>query len=165
MEARLNFDDYRRLDHALYEHFGETISTECEPKYNDYRWRLLLAADIESLSMKHGFNAVKEATQDIIGTNSLKIDHIDWESIENGVRVRNDWPAALRSVKEGRALSARIGWSFYEMDLLVLMRLHKANRFRRKIEGLLDDCNFHSLSSYLECKDYDAAAAWIDKEM
>ena len=108
MEEGLNFNDYRQLDHALYKHFGETISTEYEPEYNDCRWKPLLAADIESLSIKHGFSAVKEVVQNLIEANSFKIDHINWESIEDGVRVHNDWPAGLRFVKEDRKLAGRL---------------------------------------------------------
>lgn len=68
-------------------------------------------------------------------------------------------------MKEGGDLSDKIDFSFYKKDLLELTKLHKANRFRKKIEDLLDDCNYHSLSSCLGRKDYDEAVRWIEQDV
>ena len=159
------FYDYRQLEYALYGHFGEKISLKNEPSFTDSRWPMWLAADIEDLSTRHGFETVKNAAQHFISTGSLNVDRIDWENIEMAIKVRSDWPAALESAKDGYDLSWRINFGFFGKDLLELMRLHKENRFREKIEELLYYCNYHSLSSYLSQEDYDAAVKWVEQEV
>ena len=67
------------------------------------------------------------------------------------VSIRRDWYAAIKSVPKGTDLSATIKWSFFRGDIKELARLHKANRGRKKIEALLEDCNFHK-----ECADFAA---------
>ena len=57
-------------------------------------------------------------------------------------KIRQDWSAALASVKAGEDLSMDIGWGFTDDDIKELAKLHKANQHREKIEGLLVDCNF-----------------------
>ena len=71
--------------------------------------------------------------------------------------IRRDWPAAFRRVKNGRELSDAIGWGFYKDDLRTFLKLHKANKFRKKIEDLLTDCNYHIFCGYLWAREYDNA--------
>lgn len=71
------------------------------------------------------------------------------DEIKREAEIRSDWAAALRSVKDGSDLSADIRYGFSELDLSILAKLHKRNRFRTKIEDLLEDCNFHA-----ECSDF-----------
>jgi len=165
MITGINFYDYQQLEYVLYEHFSEKISLKNAPNLNDYRWPIWLAADIEALSTRYDFETVKEVTQHFISKLSLNIDKINWENIEIAVNVRNDWPTALKSTKDCCDLSQKINYSFFSKDLIELVKLHKANRFREKIEDLLDYCNYHNLSSYLENKDYDIAIVWIENEI
>ena len=67
------------------------------------------------------------------------------------VIIRQDWYTAIKFAKKGTDLSVRIRWSFFQEDFKELARLHKANRGRKKIEALLEDCNFHK-----ECADFAA---------
>lgn len=69
--------------------------------------------------------------------------------------IRSDWAAALRSVKYGYELSKWIDYGFYDEDIVELAKLHKRNRFRRKIEDLLEDCNFHYECGKFADHDYD----------
>jgi hypothetical protein len=71
--------------------------------------------------------------------------------------IRHDWPAAFRKVKNGRELSSVVNWGFYKDDLRTFLKLHKANRFRKKIEDLLTDCNYHTFCGYLSVGEYDNA--------
>jgi hypothetical protein len=71
--------------------------------------------------------------------------------------IRHDWPAAFRKVKNGYELSGAINWAFYKDDLRTFIKLHKANKFRKKIEDLLEDCNYHSFCGYLSAREYDKA--------
>ncbi len=71
--------------------------------------------------------------------------------------VRRNWPAAFQSVKEGHLLSPKIDYGFLRSDLETLVGLHKKNKFRKKIEDLLEDCNFHELCGLLSTKQYEEA--------
>lgn len=65
--------------------------------------------------------------------------------------VRQNWEDVLGSAINYADISHAIGWGFTNEDLHTLMELHKAGKYREKIEDLLTDCNFHS-----EC------AAWSE---
>lgn len=56
--------------------------------------------------------------------------------------IRSNWEEALNALPYGE-IAAKIGWGFSTEDLQELMRLHKENICRKKIEDLLEDCNFH----------------------
>ena len=77
------------------------------------------------------------------------------ERIKRAKEIRNDFASALRSVKNGRELSGALGYGFSNEDIANLAKLHKANKFRRKIEDLLEDCNFHTESNDFATGDYD----------
>lgn len=57
--------------------------------------------------------------------------------------VRADWETALEQTNRGTDLSRVIDYGFTKNDITELAKLHKANKFREKIEDLLTDCNFH----------------------
>lgn len=79
--------------------------------------------------------------------------------------VRLNWYEALDNAECGEALSGVIQWGFSAQDLFVLYCIHQMGDLQKKIEDLLDDCNFHTLCSYLSDKKYDEARKWIEKEM
>lgn len=68
--------------------------------------------------------------------------------------IRRDFATALRSEKNGAALSGTLGWSFSDEDLKNLAKLHNSNKFRKKIEDMLTDCNFHYECGLMSSKDY-----------
>ena len=70
--------------------------------------------------------------------------------------IRSDFATALRSVRKGTDLSSRLGFGFSSEDLKNLMELHKSGEFRRKIEDLLTDCNFHEECGLMENREYEA---------
>lgn len=75
----------------------------------------------------------------------MKLLNSSWQAVS----IRRDWYTAIKFAKKGTDLSARIKWSFFRDDIKKLAMLHKANRGRKKIEALLEDCNFHK-----ECADF-----------
>ena len=77
------------------------------------------------------------------------LDLIKVDSIKENVKVRKDFASALRKVKKGDELSSVLEWMFSPKDIKELAKLHKSNKFRKKIEDLLTDCNFHC-----ECADF-----------
>ena len=69
--------------------------------------------------------------------------------------VREDWENALEQVNRGTDLSSKIGYGFTKNDIVELAKLHKANKFREKIEDLLTDCNFHYECGQFMIGEYD----------
>ena len=80
------------------------------------------------------------------------------------VKVRSDWDMAFRSVSHGDSLSRWIGWALSPQDLLVLCCLHEAGEHRKKIEELMEDCNFHKENGLLSDGKYDECRKVIMEE-
>ena len=112
---------------------------------------IYLQADIESaFTHSDDMDATEKAILGILNENEIplcSISIIDVPAARRSAEVRRDWEKALRSVRKGEALSGAIGYGFTHNDIVTLAKLHKANRFRRKIEDLLSDCNFHTESA------------------
>ena len=75
--------------------------------------------------------------------------------------IRRDWARALRGVRKSTDLGVKIGWGFSNDDLYTLVELHRKNKFRKKIEDLLEDCNFHEFCGLLSAGEYEAAITQI----
>lgn len=58
--------------------------------------------------------------------------------------IRNNWQRVLKCSMPYNEIAHTIRWGFSRADLEELMRLHKENICRNKIEDLLEDCNFHT---------------------
>lgn len=93
-------------------------------------------------------NGLREAAE-ILGYsiryigNIPQIDYEDNQDVDlTEDEIRKNWEAALNALPYDE-ISHRIGWGFDDDDLTELMRLHKANVHREKIEDLLEDCNYH----------------------
>ena len=82
-------------------------------------------------------------------------DLVDFDKCLKEANIRKDFDCALRSVKKGSELSWLIGYRFSSDDLMQLMKLHKSNKHRKKIEDLLEDCNFHPECGFLRSRDYE----------
>lgn len=82
-------------------------------------------------------------------------DADDFNECIRDASIRLDFAEAFRHVKDGSALSGDLGYGFSKSDLRVLMNLHKAGKFRKKIEDILTDCNFHYESGLLSDRKYE----------
>ncbi len=148
---------YKKIDQALWKHFNEPEG-DFEPyDSTQYAWVLGLQADAEHLALKHGLEPVKEVVVELEKKFNVKVDLLDWTKIEKALEIRSDWAAALKKVRRGSDLSAKIGWGFEKSDLRTLLKLHQQNKYRKKIEDLLTDCNFHSFCEALWGGNYDEA--------
>ena len=118
-----------------------------------------VAADIEgiALSSENPEETLERFRKEILALeDGGKILYaLNWTNIEKSFAIRRDFASALRNVKEGRKLAPDLGWSFYDRDIVELAKLHKAGKFRKKIEDLLEDCNFHYECGLLAAKEYD----------
>lgn len=81
--------------------------------------------------------------------------YVSLDAAWRDAEIRRDWASALRTVKHGEDLSCEIDWAFSTRDIKNLAKLHKANRFRKKIEDLLEDCNFHTEAALMSSHQYD----------
>lgn len=151
--------DLKDAIHKIWNEFWKDIDhTESELALNNSfnsvsSLILWIEADIEyalKRSKMQGLGKIKEIIKDIEGINLDKC-------LEAG-RIRCDFASALKNVKHGSELSGKLGYGFSTDDLVDLMNLHKKNMFRRKIEDLLEDCNFHTESGLLSEGNYSECA-------
>lgn len=61
--------------------------------------------------------------------------------------IRENWQEVLESPADYSEIAREIGCGFTRNDLEELMRLHRENICRGKIEDLMEDCNFHTESA------------------
>lgn len=76
----------------------------------------------------------------------------------------NDWYDELEEAEYGSDLSAKINYGFSNNDLVILLTMHEAGNFRKKIEDLLTDCNFHTESKLLRKGDYNSMLEQLIEE-
>lgn len=72
------------------------------------------------------------------------LSKLSWEKIERVIMLKSDWSAAFENTKEGSDLANPLGYTLSAIDLKELATLHKANKYRKKIESLLECMNFHA---------------------
>lgn len=72
------------------------------------------------------------------------LSKLSWEKIERVIMLKSDWSAAFENTKEGSDLANPLGYTLSGIDLKELAALHKANKYRKKIESLLESMNFHA---------------------
>lgn len=59
--------------------------------------------------------------------------------------IRLDWANALETYKNNiEAISVALEWGFTCQDLFILGCFHEIGLWRKEIEYLLTDCNFHT---------------------
>jgi len=162
---KMNEDDIRKYKTQeiimvykdfLKDYFKEDLSQKELSEFNAQRAILSLMADIEGVLIKA--DDIVQKSREITLYITSKISW--WDAIElteiinmakiiESVEIRRNWETVLRKVRNSRVLSHKIGYCFYDSDIKKLAQLHKANKFRKKIEELLMDCNFHK-----ECGDF-----------
>lgn len=94
--------------------------------------------------------------------------YIHMDRLQEEVNERNevvgDFPAALKRVRYGYQLSPALRYCFSKDELIELGDLHRSGRFRKKIEELLTDCNFHSECGFLAKKRYSEFVMFVKEE-
>lgn len=130
------------LDIKLWEKYYP--EQNCKPGPELHEARGWLRADIEKIMLD--FPDSREDILNLIRTNKYGkeiLKEIALNKIDRNVEIRSDFAAALKSVKSGSDLSSDLCWSLSNKDICKLAKLHKKNKYRKKIESLLTDCNFH----------------------
>ena len=147
-------EEIRNLDQKIWKKYHPDYAGGNAPElYQAVGW---LNTDVADILLE--FPDSKEDILSIINDSphgpAIFREFLDMSKIEKEVAVRNNFAAALRSIKKGSELSELIGWGLSKKDIKELAKLHKANRFRKKIEDLLEDCNFHYECSKFAHKEY-----------
>lgn len=119
----------------------------------------VLQVDIAgALERAEDMQAAREMIEEIIDhTDNPAVirQYVSIDAAWRDAEIRRDWASALRAVRHGEDLSHDIDWAFSKRDIKNLAKLHKANRFRKKIEDLLEDCNFHTEAALMSSHQYD----------
>lgn len=149
-------EEMSRLDSIIgAKYLGDGSPIPEDQMHIAYMW---LENDISSsLSKSEDIDETFGEICEILQESPLYDDINEVVSLHKAYRraeIRQDFATALRNVKNGSALSGVLGWSFSDEDLKNLAKLHKSNKFRKKIEDLLTDCNFHYECELMSSKDY-----------
>ena len=151
-----------RLDLMIFRKYCE-YRGDSEGEYEDKKipdmnlapvW---LQNDLEAILSLHPdkeTEIIKIIKQSVNGEKILS-DYIDLNEIHTAVKIRCDFDSALSLVDEGWKLAKHLGWSFSARDIAELAKLHKADKHRKKIEDLLEDCNFHEVCMNFADGNYD----------
>ena len=99
-----------------------------------------------------------EYAEDISEKFSLKLSCYDVAAL------RRDLASTLKKYKDISDLSSDLNYSFTHQDIRDFVALHRKNRFRKKIEDLLTNCNFHYECSMMCNKKYDELLEYLDEE-
>lgn len=118
----------------------------------------VLQSDIAySLFLAENIDERKSEIEDILRGSSKYAEIKEIVSVDDAYKeatIRKDFAAALKAVKKGYDLSSDLRYSLSDDDLMQLAKLHKANRFRKKIEELLKDCTCHEECDLMSSGDY-----------
>ena len=113
-------------------------------KLEHYRVVAWFENALKFIGLTHPLDEIKEFVYNSLPNDKEAIDNsFNWNEIAKDIEIRSDFATALKNCKRGTDLSHPLGWGFSDRDISELAKLHKANKFRRKIESLLEDCNFH----------------------
>lgn len=115
-----------------------------------YQVKMWFENDLKYAGLTHPLDEIKEFVYICLPNDKEEIDKtFNWNEIAKDIEIRNDFATALKKCKRGTDLSHLLGYGFSKRDISNLAKLHKSNKYRKKIEDLLEDCNFH-----YECNEF-----------
>ncbi len=110
----------------------------------DDRALMFLITDLKTIATYRGMSVVNEMFKRHIKPSPEGMyisEHINWTTIKVQAAVRNNWKKAFEFSK---SLSSVISYAFSAKDVARLAKLHMEDpEYRKRIEELLTDCNFH----------------------
>ena len=160
-------------DERLWKYFYPKWDKEYTPPEEPHLWLLGFHSDAVFMLTDPGLNDMVDAQAEIeryidsyrgLIVGDLR-EFVGWDKILEEAELRKNIADALRASRNGSDLSGRLGYCFYRFDCDRLFKLHKSGKYRKKIEDLLEDCNYHWLSGLLARKDYEGAARAIEEEV
>ena len=169
------WDKYRavkEMDEFLWKNFYPEWNKGYTPPEEPNLWLLGFHSDAVYILMDPGLNDKVDAQAEIeryldsyrgLIVGDLR-EFVGWDKILEEAELRINIEDALRASRNGSDLSGRLGYCFYRFDCDRLYELHKSGKYRKKIEDLLEDCNYHWLSGPLIRNDYEGTARAIEEE-
>ena len=152
-------EEIARIDVKLWESF---ISTPSDATFDmiEQNAAPFLKGDLVYLlcSPELDWDCVWEKYNNLISDSPFKSQiekHINLDSVLEEVVIRRDFATALKNVRDVSALSWKLGYGFNTIDIKNLAELHRSGKFRKKIEDLLTDCNFHYEAGKFAAHEYD----------
>lgn len=146
--------DIKDLDLLIWKTYYPEYKDAEEPQLDTAA--LWLKSDLESILLN--FPESEDAIIAMILSSKYRsqilTEYIHLDQIKETVKIRSNFEDALKNLSVGD-LSSRIDYAFSKEDLKNLAILHKKNRFRKKIENLLENCNFHYECGALMAKKYE----------
>ena len=113
-------------------------------KFEHYQFMSFFKEDLKYIGLTHPLDEIKEFVYNSLPNDKEEIDKsFNWSEIAKDIEIRSDFATALKNCKRGTDLSHPLGFTFSSRDISILAKLHKSNKYRKKIEDLLEDCNFH----------------------
>lgn len=159
------FNDIKTAIHKLWDiYWKDDDNSEAEERLNEYseiyQLEMWFASDIKYCLKKSKLQDLKIIKKIVEESGA----NINFDKCIRDTEIRLDFASALRNVRHGEALSGVLEWGFAPDDLMELMKLHKSNKFRKKIEDLLTDCNFHSECGLLSSRNYEGFEKYVMKD-
>lgn len=135
---------------------AEPISYEID---NPVLAQLSYESDLRHLLLSFELDEIKALMEPILAKYGLHKIYMyrlcDIPSAIKSVEIRKDWEKAIRNTKDMTDVNSILRWSFCKNDIKELAKLHKAGKFRKKIENLLTGANFHQESGDFHDHKYD----------
>lgn len=149
----------QNLDETIWNHFHpDETDTESSSLELVNVW---LRTDIVAILTDPKFDReesgkwIKSEIQKVDINGEIMNKYLSWNEIDDEVDIRSDYETAFNKVEHGYDLSGSLQYSFGKNDLSQLAALHKKSKCRRKIEELLEDCNFRGASSDFKNHNYE----------
>lgn len=139
-------DAYIEFTKVYYPNDTESLDKiqKLEHHYQVVAW---FETDLKTLGLTHPLDEIKELVYSYLADCFIDKTEIDklfnWSEIAKDIEIRSDFATALKNCKRGTDLSNPLCYAFSSRDISNLAILHKSNKYRKKIEDLLEDCNFH----------------------
>ena len=150
-EAMQVYTDLCRLTEPDYE-----MPDDVKRSFTEYWVPSITEGVLRDLIKTTDRDTAIKMTEDVIrGTVIDEMGIVDYKKIFASIDIRLDFDKAFSSVKDGCDLSYPLGFGFTPEDIKNLALLHKAGKHRKKIEDLLEDCNFHQECGAFAAGDYD----------
>lgn len=138
------------MDRKLFLHFFPKEKADEQPNFSDSRLALrYIVEDLDGLLVEFAEEEVlavyEKTANDLAIAREVYVPC--FEEARKSAQIRKNWAKALRMAKEGTDLSHKIRFCLSRADIRELAKLHSSNKYREKIEDLLEDCNFHKENS------------------
>lgn len=145
-----------KMSRNLYANFIPEVTPNWDTPQNVGVALYCLEGDIEEILMKEKSD-IEHIKMYMLDKEygKLILEDVDLKKIEKSANTRKNFLEMLDHSEHGWELSKIIHYSMSNTDLARLALIHRDNpHIRKKVEELLEDCNFHYECGFLAKGDY-----------